>query len=253
MAGRDVVIVRAVVHQCLPVDRLEPFHRAQRLHAAVAPIKHGVEIPARVAQISFEARRVLGPGRKDDPRVGLDARLDQTERRPVECPVIGLGLAGDVLEGAVVAVGPAVVGAHEPLGVAVVTTHDAIAAVAAHVEERVEPTLCVAGQDDRVFAHVGVEEIIRPGHQALMPDHQPGAPEDLLHLVVVDRLIAEDAAVEFAGGGVDDGVLPSVAHTRILPLAGMIAGAADEEPRCDFFPADRETAGKFSRIPRISR
>src|SRR2546421_12090888 len=48
-----------------------------------------------------------------------------------------------------------------------------------------------------------------------MPDHQPGPTEDLLHLVVVDRLLAEDAAVELAGGGVDDGVFPSGAHTRI--------------------------------------
>jgi hypothetical protein len=48
-----------------------------------------------------------------------------------------------------------------------------------------------------------------------MPNHQPSAPEDLFHLRVIDRLIAEDAAVELAGGGVDDGVFPSGAHTRI--------------------------------------
>src|SRR5438105_5914907 len=85
----------------------------------------------------------------------------------------------------------------------------------AHVEERVEPALAVAGQDDRVFAHIGVEKIIGRGHQALMPDHQPGAPEDLFHFEVVDRLVAEDAAVELAGGGVDNGVFPSGAHRRI--------------------------------------
>jgi hypothetical protein len=51
-----------------------------------------------------------------------------------------------------------------------VAPHNAVAAVAAHVEERVQPALSVARQDDRVFAHVGVEEIIRPGHQALVPD-----------------------------------------------------------------------------------
>ena len=79
-----------------------------------------------------------------------------------------------------------------------------------------EPALPVAGQDNWVFSHIGVEEIVGRGHQALMPDHQPGAPEDLLHLVAVDRLLAKDAAVEFAGGGVDDDVLPSGAHTRIL-------------------------------------
>src|SRR6202030_4657271 len=101
-----------------------------------------------------------------------------------------------------------------------------VAAVAAHVKERMQPALSIAGQNDRVFAHIGVEEIVSRRHQALMPDHQPGAPEDLLHLLIVDRLIAEDAAVELAGGGGDDGVIPSSTHTRLLPLAVMIAGAA---------------------------
>ena len=91
----------------------------------------------------------------------------------------------------------------------------------------------VAGQDDRVLADVGVEEMVDRGHQALVPDHQPGAPEDLLHLVVVDCLLAEDMAVELAGGGIDDDVLPSGAHSRLLPLAVMIAGAADGEPASD--------------------
>jgi hypothetical protein len=133
MAGGDVVVVRAVIRQGLPVDGFEPFHRAQRLHAAVPPIEHGVEIPARIAQIGFEARGVRGPGRKDDARIGLDAGLDETEGRLVERVVIGLRLPGDVFEGAVVAVGPAVIGTHEMPGVAVVATHHAVAAVAAHV------------------------------------------------------------------------------------------------------------------------
>ena len=138
------------------------------------------------------------------------------------------------------------IGAHEALGVAVVDAAHAVAAVAAHVQERVQPALPVAGQDDRVFAHIGVEEIVGRGHQALMPDHQPGAPEDLLHLVVVDRLIAEDAAVEFAGGGVDDGVFPSGAHTRILPLPMMIAGAEDREPALDRSSWERCASGSCS-------
>ena len=230
MAGRDVVVVRAVVDHRLPVGGLEPFHRAQGLHAAVPPIEHGVEIPARVAQIGLEARGVLGPGGKDDPGVGLHAGLDETKGRPVERVVVGLGLAGDVLEGAVVAVSPAVIGAHEAFGVAVVAAHHAVAAVAAHVQQRVQLALSVAGQDDRVLAHVGVEVIVGRGHQALVPDHQPGAAEDLLHLLVVDRLIAEDAAVDFAGGGVDDGVFPSGAHIRILALAVMITGVQVDQP-----------------------
>jgi hypothetical protein len=175
MAGRNVIIVRAVVDQYLPIDELEPFHRVQRLHADVPPTEHGVEIPARIAQIGLEARRVLGPSREDDPRIGLDAGLDHTVGRLIERAVIGLRLPGECSRGRRrCGVSPAVTTAHEALGVAVVSAHDAVAAMAAHVEERVQPALPVAGQDDGVFAHVGVEEIVGPGHQALARDHQPG-------------------------------------------------------------------------------
>jgi hypothetical protein len=67
MAGGDMIIVRAVVDQRLPVDRLEPFHRAERLRAAVPPVEYGVEIPARIAQIGLEARGFLGPVAKMIP------------------------------------------------------------------------------------------------------------------------------------------------------------------------------------------
>jgi hypothetical protein len=87
--------------------------------------------------------------------------------------------------------------------------------VPAHVQERVQPALAVAAQDDGVLAHVGVEEVVDLGHQALVPDHQPGAAEDLRHLLVVDGRITEDAPVDLARGRVDDGVLLRGTHTAI--------------------------------------
>ena len=212
MGGRDVVVVRAVVHHRLPVDGLEPFHRAQRLHPPVPPVEQRVEVPARVAQIGLERGRIGGPRGEHDPRVRLDPGLDEAELRPIQRVVVRLGPPGHVLERAVAAVRPAVVGAHEPRRVAVVAAHHPVATVAAHVEEGVQPSLAVAGQDDGVLAHVGVEEVVGRGHQALVPDHEPGAPEDPLHLVVVDGLLAEDAARDFSGRGVDDGVLRCRTH-----------------------------------------
>ena len=52
----------------------------------------------RVAEKSLEARRALGLGRKNDPRIGLNAGIDDPERGFVERAVIGLGLAGNVFE-----------------------------------------------------------------------------------------------------------------------------------------------------------
>ncbi|MGB7025472.1 MAG: hypothetical protein WBD73_16905 [Candidatus Acidiferrales bacterium] len=223
MAGRHVIVVGAIVDQGLPVDRLQPFDRSERLRAAVTPVEYGIEIPAGVAEIGLEARRVPVPGREDDAGIGLDAGRDEAERGLVERAVIGFALARNVLQRTVVAVGPAVIGAHEPLGVAVVDATHAVAAVAAHIEQRVEPSLPVAGQDDRVLAHIRVKEIVGRGDQALVADHQPGTPENLLHLVVINRLVAEDAAVELAAGGIDDGVFRKRTHQpRALCPAVMI-------------------------------
>jgi hypothetical protein len=132
-----MVVVRAVVHQRLPVDRLEPFHRTKGLHTTVPPIKSRIQVPARVAQIGFEARSIRGPGGEDDPGIGINAGFDEAQRRPVQRVVIGLGCSGDILQGTVVGVGPAVVSTHEAPGVAVIATHYTVAAVSAHVQEGV--------------------------------------------------------------------------------------------------------------------
>jgi hypothetical protein len=93
--------------------------------------------------------------------------------------------------------------------------------VPAHIEESVELTMAIARQDDGILAHIRVEEVVDPGHQALVPDHQPGAAEDFLHLLVVDGLVAEDAAVDLARRRIDDGVFLRGAHAAI-PLDGII-------------------------------
>src|SRR6516165_5061289 len=72
-----------------------------------------------------------------------------------------------------------------------------------------------------------------------MPDHQPGAPEDPFHLVIVGRLIAEDAAIEFAGDGVDHGVFPSITHTQIPPRVRSWRRGRDSNPRDDSSPSTR--------------
>jgi hypothetical protein len=223
MGGRHVIVVGAIVDQGLPVDRLQPFDRSKRLRATATPVEYGIEIPAGVSEKGFQARSLFVPRREDNAGVSLDAGLDEAEGWLVERLVIGFTLAGNVLERTVVAVGPAVIGAQEPLGVAVVAAHDAVAAMTAHIEQRVEPSLPVAGQDDRVLAHIGVKEIVGRGDQALVSDHQPGTPENLFHLVVINRLVAEDAAVELADGGIDDGVFRKRNHVpRVLFPTVMI-------------------------------
>ena len=84
------------------------------------------------------------------------------------------------------------------LGVAVVGPQDAVPPVAAHVQEGVELAVVVAGEDDGVFADVGVEVVVEVGDEGDVADHLPRASEDLLQLVLVDLLVDEDAPVELA-------------------------------------------------------
>ena len=143
------------------------------------------------------------PSGEHDAGVGVSARLHQAQTRPVQRTVVSLLFAGQVLQPPVVGVGPAVVGAGEVAGVAQVGTHYAVAPVAAHVQEGVQLALAVAGENHRVFPQVGVEEVVGFRHQRLVPDHQPGAPKDLLLLLGIDVSVDEDAPVQLAGIEVD--------------------------------------------------
>ena len=110
------------------------------------------------------------------------------------------------------------IGTHETFGVAVVAAHDTVATMAAHVQQGMHGALGVPGQNDRVFPHIGVEVIVRPGDQAFMPDHQPRSAEDLGHLFVVHCLVAEDAAVYLASDRVDNVILRRASHTEVLSV-----------------------------------
>src|SRR5262245_58969749 len=60
-----------------------------------------------------------------------------------------------------------------------------------------------------------MEKVVDLGHEAFVPDHQPGAAKDLRHLFVINGLVDEDASVNLAGLRVNDGVLLRGTHTVI--------------------------------------
>ena len=87
------------------------------------------------------------------------------------------------------------VGAHEVLGVAVVGADHPVAPVAAHVQEDVKLVLGVVGDDDGVLAHVRQKEVVGIGDETRVGQHEPGATENFLQLVLINRLVTEDAPV----------------------------------------------------------
>ena len=72
------------------------------------------------------------------------------------------------------------------------------AAMPARIQEHVHDALLVAAQDDRLLAHARGVEVAGLGNQALVPDEQPGAGEQLLQFLLVEIGINEDFAANEA-------------------------------------------------------
>src|SRR5262249_13429209 len=70
--------------------------------------------------------------------------------------------------------------------------------VAAYVEEGAHRAPAVPHHQDRVFSHIGAEEIPRIGDLALMAQKQPAAGEDALQLLLVDVALDENAPTDEA-------------------------------------------------------
>ena len=63
------------------------------------------------------------------------------------------------------------------------------------IDERTDLAGLVAHEKDRLAAHAGRKEIVRPGKLALMRQVDPTALEDVLHLQVEDARVPEHVPV----------------------------------------------------------
>src|SRR5205814_5833162 len=97
----------------LPVARHDPFmHAADHLDAALAAVEKGVEIPAHLAEILAQWRRLWVERRKVEALVTVElGHRHQAPAVTVEFVVVGLLDVGDADQLAVIAVSPAVIGA----------------------------------------------------------------------------------------------------------------------------------------------
>ena len=92
-----------------------------------------------------------------------------------------------------------------------------VAAMATGVDHRPNLAGGVAGNDDRLVAHAGGEEVTRPGNLALMAEHEPAPGEDPLKLEAVDLGVAEDPPAHQSTVQVDK-LIDVDAHRRNLVL-----------------------------------
>ena len=199
MGGRVVAEIVVVLGRDLPVGVERVAHNATGALdlAGGGAVDEVVDGGAGRAQIGHEVGAARGEAREDEAAIGGDAgHAGELERGAAEIVALGPGLpVGHAQERAVVAVGPAVIGAAEGAGVAALLLADHGAAVAAAVDEDVDGALGVAGGDNGEAGHAGGREVPGVAQLALMGDVEPGAAEDALHFQFEDGGVAVEAAV----------------------------------------------------------
>src|ERR1700740_1666519 len=91
----------------------------------------------------------------------------------------------DASEPAVIAVGPAVIGAGETGSISGVGSAQTVAAMPADIQERPHLAGTVAHDQHWIFAHIGREEVARLWDLALVAEKEPRARENLLEFLLV--------------------------------------------------------------------
>ena len=183
----------------LPVARHDPFMRADHLDPALAAVEERIEVPGHFAEVVAQWRRLRVEGGEQQSLVAVQLRNRH------QTPVLALQFAAVEFpqirhpdEPAVVAVGPAVIGAGEARGVAAIGAAQPIAAMPADIKESAHPAVTVAHHQNRIFAHIGRQEITGLRDLAFVAQEQPTAGEDPLQLLLVDLRLDKDASADEA-------------------------------------------------------
>src|SRR5260221_5975501 len=206
MAPLHVIAVTGeVLRRKLPIAGHDPFvDAADDRDAAFPAIEKRVEIPGHLAEIVAQRRRLGIEGGEYEALVAVELRYrDEAPPLAVEVAVIRLLQVWDPGEPSVVAVGPAVIGAGQARRVAVIGTAQPVATMPADIQESAHLPVAAADDQNRVFAHIGGQEIARLRNLAVVTQIQPAAREDLLQLLFVDLGLDEDTAADQATIAVD--------------------------------------------------
>src|SRR5258706_5476578 len=147
-------------------------------------IDHVVDRGTRGAEIACEVRSLRGQAGEDEAAIVLDARHRHHREARVAGYEAGALIAVPERNGvqrAIGLVGPSVVAAAEELDVALAIADDLGAAMAAAVIDNMHRAVCVPAHDDGLAADRLRQIVPRLCHLAVMPDIDPGTPEDALH------------------------------------------------------------------------
>src|SRR5258708_6719004 len=199
MAPRHVVCVAAeILGREFPIAWHDPFvHAANDFDAAFAAVEEGIQIPGHLPQILAQWRRLRVKGGKQQALVIVQLRHRvEAPALPLQFALIGFLEVRHARAAPVIAVGPAVIGAGEARGIAAIGAAEAIAAMAADIEEGADLAGGVSHHQHRVLAHIGRKEVTRLRNLALVAQKEPAARENPLLLLFVDLRLDEDATAD---------------------------------------------------------
>ncbi len=191
---REVVTVAGVLQLDLPIAP-EPklVHPGHLGGISVALLEEPLHPQLRIAKEILQRFGVGVEGGPDHPEVGLGAQGVQREVGLLHHALVTVGV-GDPSQSAVQAVGPVVVGTGEAVRLSPRYIANGGAAVSTTVQQGVEVAFAVPGHDHRLPTDRGGLEASRLGDLALVGHPDPGAVEDLAHLLGEDLRIGVEAA-----------------------------------------------------------
>ena len=185
---RGAVIALAVVlHGQFPVrrDRVILAVRHLRIRQVIGREAFGQAVAGRL-----ERRRLVGEVHEDQAAQQFHVHALQADAALVEVLVHARGADQPPLE----VVGPAVVGADQPLRAAGLRHADARTSVPADVEHRVDRAVGAARDDHGFAGKIEQEPVARVRNLALMPGVQPRSEKDAFHVPLVDVGIGVELA-----------------------------------------------------------
>src|ERR1051326_1271846 len=142
----------------------------------------------------------------------------------IEFVVVRFLQIGDTDQLAIIAVGPAMIGAGEARGVPIIGAAEPVASVTADIEKSAHDSVGAPYDEHRVFTHIGREEIAGLRDLAVVAQIKPAAREDALQLLLIDLRLDKDAPADLPAGEIDEAVC-IVLHGK-LRFSAAVAYAA---------------------------
>ena len=170
----------------------------ERKRAVGCTVHQIIDVSFHRTDVVLEALALGGEARENEAAIFADARrLSEAKRITIEIFAAAFRYR-HVQKASVGIVGPAVIAADQTGGMTLAFVDHLGAAMGAAVEKDMHVAVTVARHDHRLAAELGRDVVAWIRYLAGMPDEQPGAAENALHLQLEDVSISVNAPMHTA-------------------------------------------------------